>query len=96
MNIKTFVKMGYAEGTSALLLFFIAMPLKYAFDMPAAVKYVGWLHGLLFVVYGLMIAIYGLNYKWKFSTMLLLFISSIIPGGPLFAESKILNREKKG
>jgi integral membrane protein len=37
------------EGTSTLLLFGIAMPLKYLADMPLAVRIAGSLHGLLFV-----------------------------------------------
>lgn len=87
--------MGYAEGVSALILFLIAMPMKYALDMPLAVKYVGWLHGLLFVIYVAMIAIYGLGKKWRITTMALLFIASIIPGGPFFAEGRILKRESR-
>ena len=39
------------EGVSFLVLLGIAMPLKYFADMPLAVKYIGWLHGLLFVLY---------------------------------------------
>ncbi len=95
MNIKHFINMGYAEGLSALVLFFIAMPMKYAFDMPLAVKYVGWLHGLLFVVYMGMIAVYGIEKKWRLTTMILLFIAAIVPGGPFFAEGRILKRENK-
>jgi integral membrane protein len=37
------------EGTSTLVLFGIAMPLKYLADMPRAVRIVGLLHGVLFV-----------------------------------------------
>ena len=37
------------EGTSTLLLFGIAMPLKYFADMPLAVRVVGSAHGLLFI-----------------------------------------------
>ncbi|MCG8586614.1 MAG: DUF3817 domain-containing protein, partial [Pirellulales bacterium] len=33
------------EGTSTLLLFGIAMPLKYIYEMPMAVRVVGSLHG---------------------------------------------------
>ena len=40
-----------AEGLSFVVLLFIAMPLKYALGLPLAVKYVGWAHGLLFVLY---------------------------------------------
>lgn len=93
MNIKHFIRLGFAEGMSALVLFLIAMPLKYMFDMPLAVKYVGTLHGFLFVLYCVAIAIYGFSKKWKFTTMVLLVISAIIPAGPLFMEKRILKRE---
>jgi len=46
-----FSKVALAEGISYILLLFVAMPLKYLFDMPLAVKYTGWAHGLLFVLY---------------------------------------------
>ncbi|MEP7128906.1 MAG: DUF3817 domain-containing protein, partial [Chitinophagales bacterium] len=42
---------GITEGISFLVLLFIAMPLKYFADIPEAVKYTGWLHGLLFILY---------------------------------------------
>ena len=42
---------GIVEGISALLLFFVAMPMKYMLDMPLAVKYTGWAHGVLFMLY---------------------------------------------
>ena len=39
---KRFKWISLAEGLSFLLLLGIAMPLKYGFDMPLAVKYTGW------------------------------------------------------
>lgn len=54
MNKKTlrrFRMIGIAEGISFLVLLLIAMPLKYFLNFPQAVKYVGWLHGALFVAY---------------------------------------------
>lgn len=41
--------LGIVEGCSTLLLFFVAMPLKYAADMPMAVTIVGSAHGFLFI-----------------------------------------------
>ena len=41
--------LGYVEGVSTLLLFGVAMPLKYAADMPEAVTIVGMVHGILFM-----------------------------------------------
>jgi integral membrane protein len=49
--VQTLRKIGIAEGVSFLILLLIAMPLKYFYGMPLAVKYVGWAHGLLFVLY---------------------------------------------
>ena len=41
--------MGMIEGVSTLILFGIAMPLKYLGGMPMAVTIVGSIHGFLFV-----------------------------------------------
>lgn len=40
---------GIVEGTSTLVLFGVAMPLKYWGGMPEAVTIVGMIHGLLFL-----------------------------------------------
>lgn len=50
-EIQLLRKIGFAEGISFIVLLFIAMPLKYIYQMPMAVKYTGWAHGLLFVMY---------------------------------------------
>ena len=55
---KRFKWISLAEGLSFLLLLGIAMPLKYGFDMPLAVKYLGWVHGALFVVYIYVVYLY--------------------------------------
>ena len=38
------------EGCSTLVLFFIAMPLKYGLDMAHAVSWPGRIHGALFLL----------------------------------------------
>jgi integral membrane protein len=50
-------QLGMVEGTSTLILFGIAMPLKYVWDMPLAVRIVGSLHGFLFVALAVMCSI---------------------------------------
>ena len=42
---------GFVEGLSYLALLFIAMPLKYFAGLPTAVRVVGSIHGLLFVLF---------------------------------------------
>lgn len=40
-----------AEGSSFLLLLFVAMPMKYLMGMPRVVTVVGAIHGVLFLLY---------------------------------------------
>ncbi len=55
--IETFRKVALVEGVTTVLLFFVAMPLKYLAGQPWLVPPVGWLHGIAFVVYiGTMVA----------------------------------------
>ena len=46
---------GIVEGTSYLLLLGVAMPLKYIWHMPIYVKVVGMTHGILFILYCLLL-----------------------------------------
>jgi len=46
LKIRTFATVALLEGISYVLLLAIAMPLKYFFEFPQAVKIVGWAHGI--------------------------------------------------
>lgn len=46
-----FERIAIIEGVSFLMLLGIAMPLKYLLGIPEMVKYVGWAHGVLFILY---------------------------------------------
>jgi integral membrane protein len=48
--MKLLQRVAEIEGVSLLLLFCVAMPLKYAAGLPIAVRIAGSLHGLLFLV----------------------------------------------
>lgn len=50
-------RMGTIEGISTLVLFFVAMPLKYLGGVPMAVTIVGPIHGVLFLILAAMCAI---------------------------------------
>lgn len=93
MNLKQFILIGKAEGISSLLLFFVAMPLKYMAGIPEPVSVVGMLHGILFVAYVGTALYNGFERKWKFSSFALLALASILPGGPLYLDPIVLKRE---
>ena len=83
------------EAISFLLLLGIAMPLKYAFGLPLAVRYVGMAHGGLFVIYCFLILITWLENKISLKHAALAFISSFIPFGPFLIDRKLAADEQK-
>jgi len=87
---KLFRKIAIAEGWSYILLLGIAMPLKYWADLPEAVKYTGWVHGLLFVLYMFLLIRLWLEVGWNFPKVLIAFIVSLIPFGTFWFERKYL------
>ena len=77
------------EGVSFILLLFIAMPLKYLGGMPAPVKYLGWMHGILFVLYMIFLGLVWLQYKWSFKKVVGAFLASIIPFGTFVLDRRL-------
>ncbi len=93
--LKRFRKISIVEGLSFLILLFIAMPLKYVFDMPMAVKVVGWAHGVLFVLYIYVIFPTARKLDWSFSKTLLGLIAAVLPFGPFIFDRNLKKQEKE-
>jgi integral membrane protein len=89
-SLNRFIWIARFEGASFLLLLFIAMPLKYIWAWPFAVKYLGWAHGLLFVLYFMALAQVWYHQKWRFSKVLLAAAASLFPYGTFWFEKKHL------
>lgn len=87
--------LGMMEGASFLLLMGVAMPLKYAFQMPEAVKWTGWIHGLLFIFYCLAILTTLLAGRISFAKSALAFVASLLPFGPFILDRKLLEDEAR-
>lgn len=89
-KLKVFKWVSILEGLSFLLLLFIAMPLKYIFDLPQMVQQIGMAHGLLFIAY-VMGAFYLFKpMKWNFKELSLILACSLVPFGPFYVEKKYL------
>jgi integral membrane protein len=88
-SLDIFRKVAVAEGLSYILLIFIAMPLKYWADMPLAVKYTGWAHGLLFVLYGMCLIMAWQERKWKFGKVVFIFVASLLPFAPFIVDKRL-------
>ena len=81
------------EGVSALLLFFVAMPLKYAFGMPEAVRVIGMAHGLLFVAFGLLLLNHAVAARWSLVRIAVSVVVVSLPFGAFWFE-RGLGRER--
>ncbi|WP_306350129.1 DUF3817 domain-containing protein [Flavobacterium sp. '19STA2R22 D10 B1'] len=88
--IKFFKIIAFLEGVSLLLLFFVAMPLKYAFDMPEYVRTVGMAHGILFIGYIILASMLKMELEWPMKKYLLICLASIIPFGTFYVEKKMI------
>jgi len=84
-----------AEGVSFLVLLLIAMPLKYFFKFPEAVKYCGWIHGVLFVTFIYFAFTVWTEFKKNGKWLLKAFAAAVIPCGT-FILDKELKREELG
>jgi integral membrane protein len=82
----------FIEGVSFLILLFIAMPLKYIWGNPLAVRQVGSAHGLLFVLYVMFVVLCRVEYRWPARKVWILMVLSIIPFGNFYADKQYLQR----
>lgn len=89
-QIKLFKWVSILEGVSFLLLLFIAMPLKYIWDMPQMVQVTGMFHGILFIAYILGAFYMFKPLQWNLRTLLVVCFSSVLPFGPFYVEKKFL------
>jgi integral membrane protein len=71
----------FLEGSSFLVLLFVAMPLKYVAGLPLAVRIVGSVHGLLFLVFLVVLYRAARQRRWPLRRAALAFVSSIVPFG---------------
>lgn len=92
--LKLLRKIGIAEGVSFVILLLIAMPLKYMMGLPLAVKYIGAVHGALFVLY-VGLAYYAKEvYQWPFKKFLMAFMAAWLPLGTIFFDARLKKDEE--
>jgi integral membrane protein len=82
----------FLEGSSFLVLLFIAMPLKHLAGLPLPVRIVGLVHGVLFLVFLAVLYRAGRARHWPPRRWLIAFISSVVPFGT-FVFDRSLRRE---
>lgn len=89
-QIRVFRWISILEGISFLVLLFLAMPLKYFFDLPQMVQVVGMAHGLLFIAYVMGAFWMYRPLNWRRRTLIIALVCSVVPFGPFYIENKYL------
>lgn len=82
-QLQFFRKVAFIEGLSYLILLFIAMPLKYIWDTPEAVRIVGMIHGILFILYIWILIRVWTDRNWPFSRATIAVVAALIPFGTM-------------
>ena len=83
---------GTLEGTSLLCLLFIGTPLKHFLQVPDVARFLGPVHGALFLLYIFLTVSVATEYHWKGKTTAKVLLASLVPFGTFFIDRKILSK----
>lgn len=89
MNVLRLI--AWMEGVS-FLLFGVSMPLKYGFDIPEPNYVIGMVHGILFVIYNLLILKHSKLKNWSIREIIFLCFLSLVPFGTFYGDHKYFKR----
>ena len=92
--LKNLRRICYIEGISCLLLFFVAMPVKYLLNEPRLVSVVGMIHGLLWVGLIFAILIEKSQSKLSLKESIIILTVSTFPLGMFWVDQHIEDIEK--
>jgi integral membrane protein len=85
---KFFKIIATLEGISLLLLFFVAMPMKYAFGNESLIRPAGMAHGVLFIAYIIFAYLLKEEQNWPIKKFLIVALASVVPFGTFYIEWK--------
>lgn len=81
------------EGSSLILLMFVAMPLKYYMGIPEVVKIIGPVHGVLFLSFIVLLFSHASKGELNLLKTLTGLIASFIPFGTFIFKAKALKAQ---
>jgi integral membrane protein len=87
-SFSRFRLVAFLEGCS-FLLFAITMPIKYLLKYSTPNYIIGMIHGVLFILYVLLLIQVSVLHKWSFKKMVLAMIAALIPFGTFYASKKL-------
>lgn len=85
---KFFKIIATLEGISLLLLFLVAMPMKYILGNDVLIRPIGMAHGLLFVGYIILAFLLKEQQNWPVKKFIIVALASVVPFGTFYIEWK--------
>ncbi|MFP4560503.1 MAG: DUF3817 domain-containing protein [Thiohalorhabdus sp.] len=87
--MRLFRLVSLIEGLSLLTLLLVAIPLRAYLGLHEAVYYVGWTHGVLFLVYGALALVVSHRRGWSIAYWLMVFLLGAVPFGFLVVDAQL-------
>lgn len=88
--LRFFKIISILEGLSFLGLLIITMPLKYYNDNPEPNRWLGMVHGVLFILYVILAILIKRRLNWSYKTLFIVLLCSIIPFGTFWMDAKYI------
>lgn len=94
--LRRYRVMAHVVGVMLLVLVAVAMPLKYAADVPEVSAVVSPVHGFLYIVY--LVAAFDLARKsrWTAKGTVLVLLAGVVPFLSFWAERRVTTRVRAG
>ena len=89
MFLLSLIWFGIVEGISTLVLFFVAMPMKYIYHKPLVVTIAGAIHGFLFLGLVALFVIGKSKLLYSYKMMWGGILGAILPFGPFVVDIKL-------
>ena len=93
INLTNLRIISFIEGISFLLILFVGMPLKYGLGFKAISFVLGLAHGILTIIFCLILGFVWLKKILPFNWCIGVFIASLIPFGAFVAEKKLKEKQ---
>lgn len=93
---RLFRWVAFVEGVTTLALFLVAMPIKYLAGNPEPVRITGWVHGIAFIAYVLMMWMALRGRGWTWQELARTFAAALFPFGTFVNDRFLRERETSG
>lgn len=90
---RLFRQVAFVEGVTTLILFLVAMPIKYIAGNPGPVTVTGWIHGVAFLAYLVMMVVALRGRGWTWTEWARTFAASLVPFGTFANDAFLKQRE---